>query len=373
MIEVMVMRVAILSSQYSIHTVRWANALAERGLDVHLITQHAAGDALRDDVAVYRLRRKGSLGYYANVFELKRLLRRIQPDLLNAHYASGYGTLARLSGFHPLIVSVWGSDVFEFPQRSFWHRRQLRRNLLAADRVASTSHCMARQAQSIAPQLSAVSITPFGVDLARFQAAGSSPQTDVVTIGTVKTLLPTYGIDILIRGFAHCRELLPAGAPRVQLRIVGGGAQRDELVELTRQLNLTGCVEFVGPVPHAQVCAELNRLDIYVAASRSESFGVAVIEASACERPVIVTDIGGLPEVVEHGRTGLVVPSEDPGSLGQAMCRLVHDPALRRAMGQAGRKLVKERYDWNHNVAQMIQVYEEVIHRVGSRTTHKAA
>lgn len=357
------MRVALLSGQNSIHTVRWANALAERGLDVHVLTQHDPGDVLRSDVAVYRLRAQGSLGYFANVFELKKLLRQIRPDLLNAHFASGYGTLARLSGFRPLLLSVWGSDVYDVPRRSFWHRRLVRKNLLAADRVVSISHCMARQTRSIAPALGDVSIVPWGVDLKKFRPLPAAAQTDVITLGTVKTLLPKYGIDILIRGFAHCRELLRSEPRRLQLRIVGGGAQRDELIALTKQLQLTNCVEFVGHVPHARVCEELNRLDIYCAASRlaSESFGVAVVEASACERPVIVSEIGGLPEVVEHGQTGLLVPPEDPASLGRAMCRLVNDAALRRSMGQAGRKLVEERYDWNDNVRQMIQLYEEVI------------
>jgi len=368
------MRVALLSGQNSIHTVRWANALAEHGVEVHLLTQHTGGDVLRGDVAVHSLRAKGSPGYYANVFELQHRLRQIRPDLLNAHYASGYGTLARLSGFRPLLLSVWGSDVYDFPQRSFWHRRLLRKNLLAADRVASTSQCMARQTLSIAPELSPLSITPFGVDLRKFRPLPAA-QSDVITLGTVKTLLPKYGIDILIRGFAHCRELLRSQPRRLQLRIVGGGAQHDELVALTKQLHLTSCVEFVGPVPHARVCAELNRLDIYCAASRlaSESFGVAVIEASACERPVIVANIGGLPEVVEHGQTGLLVPPEDPASLGRAMCRLVNDAALRRSLGQAGRQLVEERYDWNHNVRQMIQLYEEVIRGAERQTLRQSA
>jgi glycosyltransferase involved in cell wall biosynthesis len=121
-------------------------------------------------------------------------------------------------------------------------------------------------------------------------------------------------------------------------------------------------VRFIGPVPHAEVAGWLNRMDIYVAVSRldSESFGVAVLEASACALPVVVSDAGGLPEVVVHNETGLVVPREDPASLAQALERLVADADLRRAFGAAGRKRVRQHYEWTRSVDRMLAVLEAV-------------
>ena len=124
------------------------------------------------------------------------------------------------------------------------------------------------------------------------------------------------------------------------------------------QLGIDHRTEFVGASPHDEVPSWLNRLDIYVAPSRlSESFGVAVIEASACGLPVIVSDVGGLPEVVRDGETGLVVPRENVPALQAALRRLLLDPALRQRLGRNGRAHVAREYEWGHCVDLMERVY----------------
>src|SRR5690554_360819 len=116
------MRIALLAKRESIHTVRWVNALADRGHEVHLVSALPSGEPLDDRVTFHLLPIRPPAGFLLNVPALRSVLDRIQPDLLNTHYASGYGTLARLSGFHPNVLSVWGSDVFDFPEKSPLHR-----------------------------------------------------------------------------------------------------------------------------------------------------------------------------------------------------------------------------------------------------------
>src|SRR5699024_6321216 len=103
-------------------------------------------------------------------------------------------------------------------------------------------------------------------------------------------------------------------AEKLELRLVGNGPQQEEYQQLSAKLGLGSKVYFVGRVPHQDVPNELAKLDVYVALSRldSESFGVAIIEAGAARRPVVVSDAGGLPEVTLDGITGLVVPRENP-------------------------------------------------------------
>ena len=109
------LKIALLAGISSIHTTRWANALAERGYDIHLLTQHRGGDVVSANVKLHYLPFQGNKGYFLNVPFLRVLLRKLKPDLLHTHYASGYGTLGRLSGFHPYLLSVWGSEVCDFP------------------------------------------------------------------------------------------------------------------------------------------------------------------------------------------------------------------------------------------------------------------
>jgi glycosyltransferase involved in cell wall biosynthesis len=207
----------------------------------------------------------------------------------------------------------------------------------------------------LVPDIGEIAITPFGVDLERFSPA-PRPENRPLTVGIVKSLAPKYGVDLLVRAFAG----LPPGC---RLLIVGDGPQRAGLEALTRELDIAERTEFAGAVPHADVPRWLNRLDIYTAPSRldSESFGVAVIEASACALPVVVSDAGGLPEVVRDGETGLVVPRDDVPALQAALLRLVHDAPLRERLGRAGRAHVTRAYAWAHCVDLMERCCERTI------------
>ena len=363
------MKVVLLGGAETIHTIRWAKGLLDAGLEVVLASQHDLNESLALGVHFIRLPYSGEVGYFRNVRPLQRILKTLKPDILNAHYASGYGTTARLMGFKPTVLSVWGSDVYDFPLKSPLHRWWVRRNLMAATQVASTSHAMAEQTRSLAPLLDKIAITPFGVELDRFyplREIGNTQKKSIV-IGTVKKLTTKYGIDTLLEAFAILVSRLTLVAPdqakRLILRIVGDGADRIHLIRQAEALGIAGRTEFIGRVPHEQVPDELRKLDVFVALSRldSESFGVAVIEANACSIPVVVSNVGGLPEVVVDGVSGFVVPRENPKAAADMIERFVINADERHAMGRAGRIHVAEQYDWKKNVKQMINVYENTI------------
>ena len=361
------MKIALLANGENIHTVRWANGLVERGCEIHVLSAHAFSPYLFPEVRAHSLRLPPPWSYLFSARQVRRQLAQIKPDILHVHYASGYGTLGRLSGFHPYLLSVWGADVYDFPRNSPLQRRLVTSNLRSADCVCSTSHTMAEQCYRLWPGLSGIQVIAFGVDSKRFCSADRHSRTPGITVGTVKTLSRKYGIDTLIRGFAKCRSALqhrdPTCAKRVRLRIVGDGPQRYELEQLARTVGVADVTSFVGAVPHDRVPSELNELDIYVAVSRldSESFGVAVLEASACELPVVVSDAGGLPEVVENGKTGLVILRENPERLAEALNLLIARGEMRTEFGRRGRCLVQQRYEWQHCVDSMLEVYDRML------------
>ena len=357
------MKVAFLAGQNSIHTVRWANAMVEKVSELHLLTMHQPSDPIDSKVKIYQLPYKAPHGYFFNRKPLQKLLAKIQPDLLHVHYASGYGTLGRLSNYHPLLLSVWGSDVYDFPAKSFLHRALVAANLRQADWLGSTSEVMAEQTESICPNLEHLSITPFGIDIEKF-CPEPMQDKDFITIGTVKKLAYKYGIDVLLKAFALARDMAIAETPdlakKLRLIVVGDGKQRKELESLARQLKIEDVTNFVGAVPHSRVPDYLNQMDIYVAASRldSESFGVAVLEASACGLPVVVSDAGGLLEVVQNEVTGYIAPKENAEATAKAIVMLVQNPSDRGRFGAAGRQLVLERYVWDENVELCLQANE---------------
>jgi L-malate glycosyltransferase len=362
------MKLCLLGPATSIHFQRWVTALAARGHAIHIVTQHpddawqSRSGAASTAVLPYR----GGSGYLCNAIAFGRVVKRLRPDLVNVHYASGYGLTSALMRYRPTLLSVWGSDVFDFPYESWAKGYILRWNLGRATRLASTSHVMAQQANKLLPSLPQAFVTPFGVDCESFCF---KPRLDhrFITIGTVKTLAHKYGIDLLIDAFARVLHDLrpehPSIASRLRLMLVGGGEERMALEALATRLGVRDRVEFVGAVAHGDVPDWLNQLDIFVAASRldSESFGVAAVEASACGLPVVVSAAGGLPEVVMNNETGFVVPREDAGALALAIKQLVLDGDLRQRMGAAGRRFVLATYEWEHCVDLMESAYREVI------------
>lgn len=359
------MKIALLGPAHSIHTIRWANGLVDRGVDVHLLSLTSQDDAYDSRVSLHRLPWGSPQGYLLAAPALRRALRDIAPDLLNTHYATGYGTLARLTGFAPALLSAWGSDIYAFPYKSALHRHVLRGNLNQATAVAVTGQAMARQVRQFTDR--PVHITPFGIDTERFspgaktEKGGSAP----IVIGTVKSLETTYGIDILLQAFARLVVALtsadPATARRLTLKIYGSGSQAQVLRTMATELGIADRTHFLGHIAHGEVPAALRDLDVYVALSRMDSFGVAILEACACGIPVVVSDADGPAEIVADGSTGYVVPRLDVDAAAARLRQLVLDPALRQRLGSDGRAHVQMHYSWQTSLDSMLGAYQNTL------------
>lgn len=360
------MKICLLGDAQSIHFIKWANALSDAGHTIMVLTMHPGDSSnYNSNIQMYELPFKNGLGYYLNYMPLKRILRKLKPDILHVHYASGYGTLGRLVHYVPTILSVWGSDVYIFPNESSMKRKIIVRNLQSANLVLSTSHDMAKVTNELTTLKHEIVVTPFGIDTNQFQPKLRSKQTDTITIGMIKTFEKKYGPDLFIHAISNVIAKLKEEQredllSKLQVLCVGRGDMIDELKEQCNLFQINDYVDWIGPVPHEQVSDYLNQLDVYVAPSRSESFGVAVLEASACEVPVIVTNVGGLVEVVEEGKTGLVVESENVEALTNAIYSLILDKQLRKDMGTNGRNFVVERYEWKRCVEQMNRIYAQI-------------
>jgi len=208
-----------------------------------------------------------------------------------------------------------------------------------------------------------IEVTPFGIDMEKFKpfhVKNLFNENDII-IGTVKTLEKKYGMDYLIKAFKIVSNNHPNLA--LKLLIVGGGSLKNELIQLTNSLKINSRTIFTDNVPFVEVPNYHNMIDISVFPSiyDSESFGVAVLEASSCENPVIVSNVGGLPEVVKNNLTGLVVPPKNEVELAKAIEKLILDKNLRIQYGKSGRLHVEKLYNWKNNVRQMLSIYSDVI------------
>lgn len=347
------MKIAIISSCSSIHVKKIANALVEKGHEITIYTLPQTMKIVNDfskEITIKKLPWGGKLGYYLNAIYLKKEFKRNKFDLYNSHYASGYGTLVRLTDCHPLALAVFGADVYDVPFKSLWHRKMVIKNLRNADVITSTSQVMADKVREYYHDDKTIYVTPFGVDLKRFQPQPVE-KDGVFEFGIVKKIEPKYGIDILIKAYKQFRDNHQNTESR--LVIYGRGSYEDEYKNLSQSLGIEKSVHFKGFISNELVPEAFSKMDVacFPSILDSESFGVAAVEAMACGTPVIVSDASGFTEVVENGTTGIIVPKRNQEALLDAMEKMfLLSKEERHAMGQQGIARVHRLYDFEDNM-----------------------
>jgi D-inositol-3-phosphate glycosyltransferase len=185
---------------------------------------------------------------------------------------------------------------------------------------------------------------------------------DVPTLLFVGRIQPLKGLDVAVQ------TLAALNMSQVQLVVVGGvsGTEGEQEMQRVRSLisenNLEQRVHFFVPQPHHLLSTFYRAADVALVPSRSESFGLVALEASACGVPVVATGVGGLLNLIEHGRTGYLVPVRDPNQFASFTARLLNDPLLALSMGTAAAERAKS-YSWKSAAAKASKVYRELLIR----------
>ncbi len=361
------MRVLLLSDTHSEHTEKWALGLAERNIQVGLFSFNKANYEWHQhpNITVFFEPEKKinaestltKLAYLKYVNVLKKIIKHFKPDILHAHYATSYGLVGALSGFHPFIISSWGTDVMKFPDKNIVAKSILKYNFKNADLLCATSNTISTYIRKITSK--EVKVIPFGIDVEKFKPKKVNSifrDTDFV-IGTVKPLEKLYNQDVLIDAFA----LVKKKHPEAKLLIVGTGSVEEKLKEQAAKLNLAEEIIFTGRVPFSEVSDYYNMMKIMVNISEYESFGVSVVEAMACGIPVVVTNVGGLKEVVKDDSVGLKINTPAPDQTAEAIEKLMNDFSVYSDISKNGRQHVLENYEWQSNLEAMIEEYNKML------------
>jgi len=323
----------------------WGRALRERGETVEIVPIHGHLD--------FRL-----------VSRLVERLRAFGPDVVHTHllHADLYGLrAARRAGVRHMVSSRHNQDAFRCNPLIKWLNRRAMRY---AERVIAISGSVARFVSEVEGTPSDRVVTVhYGLDIpsvppdSREQARarlGFGGAGDLVLIGFIGRLVRQKGADLALQAFAGVHT----AHPQSRFVIVGDGPGRRDLEAQAHRLGLAGRVVFAGWVDEAS--RVIPAFDMVVAPSRWEGFGLVVLETMCCGLPVIASRAGAFPEIVVHGETGLLVPSESPEALAGAMERLLSDPKLAAAMGCKGRARLAEAFPVKKMVDATVRVYEQL-------------
>jgi glycosyltransferase involved in cell wall biosynthesis len=276
--------------------------------------------------------------------------RRWRPDVVHTHdqralfYA---GPAARLVRVPRLVHTRHGRDVHATRRQAAIFRALatlVDRFVCVSEEVAGLSRM-----QGVAPSRMRTVLN--GIDLDRFGFIGPDPAGPVVTVAR---LSPEKDVANLVRATAMVAER----APGLRVEVAGGGPCREDLDRLAAELGVGDRISFLGEAH--DVPAILRRARMFILPSRSEGIPLTALEAMACGLPVVATRVGGLPEVVDDGVTGLLVPPADPEALAAALLKLWDDPSRGDRMGWAGRRRVEDRFDVRRMVAQYEAIYRQI-------------
>ncbi|MBP1202276.1 glycosyltransferase involved in cell wall biosynthesis [Duganella sp. 1411] len=270
--------------------------------------------------------------------------------------------IARLRGC-PVVVNYRGGEADAFLQRAAdWVGPSLRR---AAALVVPSGYLEAVFRRHGFDSI----VVPNVINLERFGAADAAPPASrAPSVLVARHLEPIYDNQTALRAFA----LLAARYPAARLVIAGSGPEAGMLAALAEHLGIAEAVRFTGRVDNAEMAALYREADIMLNPSLVDNMPNSVLEALAGGVAVVSTDVGGVPYLVEHGRTALLVPPQDPQAMADAMLKLLAEPELTRRLRQAGLQLAAQ-YTWAQVRPRLLKVYHSVIDNAGRAGSPAAA
>ncbi len=371
----------------NIYILEMAKRLAARGVQVDVFTRHhdpldpqivmlapgarlihlPAGAPSLDKTDVYDL-----LPQFASQMRRFCIENRLNYDLVSTHY-----WLSGLVGVR--LASEWGvPHVTSFHTMAEMKRRGRPEESEVAQRDCSEQE-IACSAESVVVwteqekealveycniDASRVSVIPPGVDLSRFRPMSQHQSREHLGYGDEKNILfvgrlePLKGLDSLFRAVASLEN-----TSGVTLNVVGGDENSQEkarLQTLANRMKLTQSVRFVGSVAQDELPIHYSAADVCVLPSHYESFGLAALEAAACGKPVVATEVGGLPAIVQTGTTGFLVPPQHSDVMAERLCELLSDDLMRSRMGSAARSHA-ESLSWERSADSLLECYRELM------------
>lgn len=342
-----------------------ARGSAARGLEVTVLVTSPTRETLISEEEGVRVIKAGRLATVSSTpisLALLSMVRHLEADITHLHFPYPWGEMAHLLlGHGQRTVITYHSDIVRQKALLQPYRPFLRRLLARADRVVVTSPNYMRSSPHLRDLAHKCTVIPLGIDLEGFQHAAAEE------VGALRRryrapLLLFVGLLRYYKGLGYLLEAMRE--IEATLLVVGTGPMLGEWKAAARKLGGQDRVFFLGRVDDHHLSAFYQACDVFVlpASHRSEAFGQVQVEAMACGKPVVCTELGtGTSYVNVDGETGLVVPPRDPNALAVAINRLLADEPLRAQMGKRGRERAHREFSSGVMIDRVLKVYEEVL------------
>lgn len=366
------MKICFLADARSGHVYRWIKYFA-KSYEIDLVTLSYTVEEevfvpeqeYKDlGVRVHKISKKFPELLFAPL-TIRRLIKRIKPDIVHAHYATQYGFCAAFSNFHPYIMTIWGSDVLLEPKNNFLLKCLVKKALKDADVITCNGMNFFPAIKDLGGREEKIHIIHHGVDTTFFNPdtrdrqvyAHILPDLQNPIIIDVRGFRSVYNAETMIRAIPSVLEEFP----EAKFIMVGEGEDKKQSQDLAISLGVSDAVFFVSWIPHEELPPFLSSADVYVSTSLSDGGAVvSTLEAMASGLPVVVTDSGDHALWVNSGENGFVIPKKDSDALARKLVYLLQNDEIRIQFGRRSRFIVEDKAEYNIQMGKMDRIYNSL-------------
>lgn len=365
------MELCFVASVWDTHSRKWIKYFADKGYKIHWITLPEKKPGQISEFNKYgnikfhvlgNFRSKG-LNVFLNIIRTWWLVKKIRPDVLHCHYAGVNGIISSFTGFHPFILTAYGSDILIAP-KSKLVRPFIKRVLRKADYITCDADHMVRVMEKLGGDKNRMEVIYFGVDTKKFSPGVKDENlvNDLNFSGSpivisLRALKPIYNIETFIKAM----PIILNEVPEAKFIIGGSGSEEEMLINLSKSLDIYDKIFFSGWISADTLPKYLRISDVYVSTSLSDA-GIAssTAEAMSCGLPSVVTDFGNNGDWVINNKTGFLFEMKNEKELAKHVIRLLKNEAERKRFGSEARKLIEEKNNYYKEMEKVNEKYKKL-------------
>ena len=357
------MKIIYFSTSYSPHDHRFLSALAKTEHKVYFVRLEPATNESEDRIVPTEIEQilwEGGKRAFRwrdvprYVRSLRKVIKRIQPDILHAGPIQTVGLIAVLTGFRPLLMMSWGFDLMEDVYRNRWWGRITYFVLRRSTFFTSDAQVTRNKAVEYGMNPDCTIVFPWGVDLDHFKPNSSTSSEQALTLFCNRSWEPRYGVDVLAKAFIRAAK----SKPELRLILLGGGSMGGTLRRILTAGGVIDQVLFGGYISQKELPRYYNMADVYISPSHVDGSSVSLMEAMGCGLPCLISDIPANKEWVREGENGWLFPDGNAEALAEKILLAAEKRDTLPELGVRARSVAEHRADWTMNFQILLDIYD---------------
>lgn len=355
------MKICFLGDAGSVHIRRWVEFFRDSGNEVHLISFRYAKI---DGIKLYNLDESvnsngNNIHYIKNIFKIRKIIKKINPDIINAHYLTSYGFIGSLvKGNIPFVVSTWGSDILVTPKKNKVYEMLTKYVLNKSDLITSDSEYMSSEIIKLNSDKNKVLTIPMGVSLSDIDFENINEDRDLVFL-SMRTLCENSNIKCILDAF----KIVLSKYENAKLIITNSGNLEEEILNYIEKIGIKNSVEFKGFINRENLFKLLNDGLAFISIPNSDSTSVTLLESMISGSFPIVSNLPANREWIDDEVNGLILENIDSDKLSQLMIRTIEDKNLIKNARKLNRRIIEERAVWEDNMNFAIKSYKKILNK----------